>query len=187
MPASFLQKQVESILEDIAPDAVKIGMLYSPANIRKVAGMIRKHRLANVVLDPVLKATTGKPLIESDVLSLLKTVLAPVVTVVTPNLDEASLLSGRRVENVLQMEDAARAIHKTGPNVIVTGGHLKSECVDVLFDGNEMLHFRSDKIRFPAHPRQRMRVFHRIGHLPRDHRRFENRRGQGSSVYPFGH
>lgn len=146
IPAPFLEKQIESILEDLSPDAVKMGMLYSPANIRKVAGLMRRHQLPNLVLDPVLRATTGRPLIESDAASLLKKVLVPLVTVVTPNMEEAALLSGRRVDGIREMEEAARLIQKWGPNVIVTGGHLRSECVDVLFDGKEMVHFRSERI-----------------------------------------
>jgi hydroxymethylpyrimidine kinase/phosphomethylpyrimidine kinase len=146
IPAVFLERQIESILQDVSPHAVKIGMLYSRANIRKVAGLIKKHRLSNLVLDPVLRATTGRSLIESDAVSLLKKALVPLVTVVTPNLEEAALLSGRRVEGVPEMEEAARLIHKMGTNVIVTGGHLRSECVDVLFEGNEMVHFRSERI-----------------------------------------
>ncbi len=146
VPAAFVEKQIESVVQDVVPHAVKLGMLYTPANIRKVAALIRRYRLPNVVLDPVLKATTGNPLIASDAVSLLKKELIPVVTVVTPNLEEASLLSDRKVEDVAEMEGAARAIHEMGPSVVVTGGHLRSACVDVLFDGEEMVHFRSERI-----------------------------------------
>ena len=146
VPAAFLETQVESILEDLSPDAVKLGMLYSAANVRKVAELLKRHRLPNVVMDPVLKATTGRPLIEADAVALLEKLLMPMVTVVTPNLEEASHLSGRKVESTSDMEEAARIIRKMGPDVIVTGGHLKSECVDVFFDGNETFHFRSDRI-----------------------------------------
>lgn len=146
IPAAFLGTQIECILEDVFPDAVKLGMLYSAANVRKVAELVKKHALPNLVLDPVLKATTGRSLIEAEAVVLLKKLLMPMVTVVTPNLEEASQLSGRRVESTSEMEEAAKVIRNMGPNVIVTGGHLKSECVDVLFDGHEMIHFRSERI-----------------------------------------
>jgi hydroxymethylpyrimidine/phosphomethylpyrimidine kinase len=146
IPAAFLETQIESILEDLSPDAVKLGMLYSAANVRKVAELVKKHALPNVVMDPVLTATTGRALIEPDAVVLLKELLMPLVAVVTPNMEEASLLSGRRVESMSGMEEAARGIKMMGPNVIVTGGHLKWECVDVLFDGHEMVHFRSERI-----------------------------------------
>ncbi len=146
IPASFLGKQIESILEDIFPHAVKIGMLFSAANVRTLSGLLKRHGLQNVVLDPVLSATTGKALIEASAIPLLKKTLMPLVHVVTPNLVEASMLSGRRVETLKDMEEAARTIKKTGPDVIVTGGHLRSECIDVLFDGNELTRFRSDRV-----------------------------------------
>jgi hydroxymethylpyrimidine kinase/phosphomethylpyrimidine kinase len=146
VPAAFLETQINSILEDLSPDAVKLGMLYSAANVGKVAELLERHRLPNVVMDPVLKATTGRPLIEADAVALLRKLLMPMVTVVTPNLEEAALLSGMRVESTSEMEEAARVIGKIAPGVIVTGGHLKSECVDVLFDGKETIHFRSERI-----------------------------------------
>jgi len=146
VPASFLETQIESILEDLAPDAVKLGMLYTAENVRKVAELAKRYDLQNVVMDPILKATTGRSLIQPDAVTLLRELLLPMVTVVTPNLEEAALLAGRKVEDAPDMEAAARAIKEMGPNVVVTGGHLESECVDVLFDGIEIYRFRSEKI-----------------------------------------
>ncbi|RJR35379.1 MAG: bifunctional hydroxymethylpyrimidine kinase/phosphomethylpyrimidine kinase [Desulfobacteraceae bacterium] len=146
VPASFLEIQIESILQDISPDAVKLGMLYTAENVRKVAELAERYAFQNLVMDPVLKATTGRSLIQPDAVALIRELLLPLVTVVTPNLEEAALLAGLTVQDATQMEAAARAIKELGPSVIVTGGHLKSECVDVLFDGIDILRFRSEKI-----------------------------------------
>lgn len=146
VPAPFLEIQIESILEDLSPDAVKLGMLYTAENVRKVAELAEKYAFQNLVMDPILKATTGRSLIQPDAVVLLQELLLPLVTVVTPNLEEAALLTGRKVEDTAEMEAAARAIKEMGPSVIVTGGHLKGECVDVLFDGIDILRFRSERI-----------------------------------------
>lgn len=149
VPTAFLEKQIESVLADITPDAVKIGMIFSTSNIRRTAAILKRHSLRNVVLDPVLKASTGAPLIEPGGLPVLKKDLLPLVSVVTPNLAEASILSGKRVETLADMEDAARVIKKMGPDCVVTGGHLKAACIDLLHDGKEMVRFRSDRIATP--------------------------------------
>lgn len=149
VPAAFLEKQIESVLADITPDAVKIGMVFSASNIRRTAAILKRHSLKNVVLDPVLKASTGAPLIEPGGLSVLKRDLLPLVSVVTPNLAEASILSGKRVETLADMEGAARVIKEMGPDCVVTGGHLKAACIDLLYDGKEMVRFRSDRIPTP--------------------------------------
>lgn len=146
IPAVFLEQQVESILQDISPHAVKMGMLFSAANVRMLSRIFKRHRLQNLVLDPVLKATTGRPLIDPGAIPILKRRLIPLVSVITPNLEEASFLCGRNVSTLAEMEEAAVALKEMGPDVIITGGHLKDACVDLLFDGKEMVHFRSRKI-----------------------------------------
>lgn len=149
VPAAFLGKQIESVLADVTPDAVKIGMLFSAANIRTIAGILKRRPLGNVVLDPVLRASTGAPLIEPEGLPLLKRELLPLVSVVTPNLAEASILSDMRVQTLADMEAAARAIKGMGPVVVVTGGHLQGACIDLLHDGRETHRFRSDRVPTP--------------------------------------
>ena len=95
VPAKFVSRQIETILADIYPDAVKIGMLYTASCVREVARVLKRHSLPKTVLDPVLRASTGKALIESDAIVPLKRLLLPRVLVVTPNLSEASALSGQ--------------------------------------------------------------------------------------------
>lgn len=110
VPARIVSAQIEAMLHDLVPDAVKIGMLLSVSTIKEVAGIIEGHKLSFVVLDPVLRASTGKTLIEPAALSVLKKVLLPMVSVVTPNLDEAQALAGKRVKNLKDMEEASKVI-----------------------------------------------------------------------------
>ena len=146
IPASFVASQIETILEDVVPDAVKIGMVYTGATIKAVARILKKQRIASLVLDPVLRASAGNPLLKPGMVSFMKQMLLPLATVVTPNLDEAEILTGKRVRTLAEMQEACRALKALGPDVVVTGGHLKGECVDLLYDGREMLPFRGERI-----------------------------------------
>ena len=133
--AQCISSQVEAVVKDIFPDAVKIGMLYTGAAIRGVARIIRKYRLTRVVLDPVFRASTGKALLESRALTSLIEGLLPLTSVVTPNLDEAEILTGRTVRTLTQMREACKVIKGMGPSVVIKGGHLKGDCVDLLYTG----------------------------------------------------
>ena len=146
VPAYFIKKQLETVIDDIAPHAVKIGMLYSEAAVREVARFVKKYRLPHVVVDPVLSASTGKVLLKSEALSLLKEILLPLASVVTPNLYEAEVLTGKKIEGLKEMAEAARMIKAIGPDVVVTGGHLKGECVDLLYDGKDNHQFSGSRI-----------------------------------------
>jgi len=146
VPAPFVSRQMETVIRDVAPDAVKIGMVYTGATIRAVAGVLRRFEVPSLVLDPVLKASVGGVLLKPPMVSLLIRVLFPLATVVTPNLEEAGILTGRRVTTLEEMEEACRAIKAMGPHVVVTGGHLKGDCVDLLYDGREMQPFRGPRV-----------------------------------------
>lgn len=116
-------------LEDLATDfsiaAVRIGMLGSVEAVRAIAAFIRRHQLANVVLDPVLKSSSGMDLISSDGAQMLRQKLLPLAQVITPNIDEASALTELPVTDVEQMQAAAAKLHELGArNVVITGGHL---------------------------------------------------------------
>ena len=147
IPAKFISKQIGSIVEDIRPDATKIGMLLTGAAVKEVARVIKKHELPRLVVDPVLKASTGHRLLSAEAIPLLKRTLLPLASVVTPNLDEAEILTGKRVRNLKEMEEASRAIKGLGPDVVVTGGHLQGECVDLLYDGSNIHHFSGSSIK----------------------------------------
>jgi hydroxymethylpyrimidine/phosphomethylpyrimidine kinase len=147
IPANFISKQIESIFEDIRPDATKIGMLLTGAAVKEVARVIEKYRMPHLVLDPVLRASTGHRLLDAEAIPLLRETLLPLASVVTPNLEEAEILTGRKVRDLKEMEEASKAIKGLGPDVVVTGGHLKGECVDLLYDGRDIHHFSGSRIR----------------------------------------
>jgi hydroxymethylpyrimidine/phosphomethylpyrimidine kinase len=130
VPASFLKEQIAAVVEDIGVDAVKIGMLHAPDIVDAVAWAIDRYRLPNVVLDPVMVATSGDTLIENETIERLVAQLFPRATVVTPNLDEAGLLLGRALTHVDELEAAAADLLQRGaPAVLLKGGHLPGDWV----------------------------------------------------------
>jgi hydroxymethylpyrimidine/phosphomethylpyrimidine kinase len=139
IPLEFLRLQLEAVFTDIQVDAVKIGMLGSADAVRAVAAVLRVYRPAFVVLDPVLRASTGACLLDPDALDALRDELLPLVTVVTPNADEAGALLGIAApRSVAEAREAARLLTELGVGAaLVTGGHLADTgfSVDVLHDG----------------------------------------------------
>jgi hydroxymethylpyrimidine kinase/phosphomethylpyrimidine kinase len=146
VPVSFISKQVETIIEDLMPYAVKIGMLFTAAAVREVARLIKKHNLKRVVVDPVFRASTGMELLEPGAISVMKDVLFPLTGVVTPNLDEAGILAGKKVKGMEEIVKAAKIIKQLGPDVVITGGHFEDRCVDLVFDGKDIHQFWGSKI-----------------------------------------
>jgi hydroxymethylpyrimidine/phosphomethylpyrimidine kinase len=146
IPSRFISRQIETILGDLTPHAVKVGMLYSEEAILEIAGLIDKHKLNPVVVDPVMKSSTGADLLESDALLAMKEKLIPLASVVTPNLQEAGILSDMPVESVDDMIEAAKIIKGMGPDVVVTGGHLEGNCVDIVYDGKAINKINDKKI-----------------------------------------
>lgn len=138
VPGQQVRAQLECLLEDVRPGAMKTGMLYSKDAVLAVADAVRDHKLENLVIDPVAVSTSGKDLLEPEALAALKAELLPLARVITPNLAEAALLTGLDVQSPQDMEDAARALHGMGPGmVIITGGHLQGhKAVEVLYDGH---------------------------------------------------
>ena len=147
IPAKFISKQIECLFEDVRPDAAKIGMLLTGAAVKAVARVIKKYGVPRLVVDPVSRASTGGSLLDAEAVPLLKETLLPLASVVTPNLYEAEILTGKRVRNLKEMEEASRVIKGLGPDVVITGGHLKGECVDLLYDGRDIQHFYGSRIR----------------------------------------
>jgi len=151
VPASFLSKQVDVLVTDVFPQAVKLGMLCSVDAVREVVRLITRHGLLNVVMDPVIRASTGQRLLEGEeALTSLREELLPLVRVVTPNLDEASILTGRKVRTLEEAIAAARDLHAAGPDVVVTGGHLPEQCTDVLCDDSGLVAFEGDRLDTPC-------------------------------------
>jgi hydroxymethylpyrimidine/phosphomethylpyrimidine kinase len=121
----ILTETLEELAADFNIAAVRIGMLGSAAIARATAAFIRRHQLKNVVFDPVLRSSSGMELISRDGPQILKEKLLPLAQVITPNIDEASVLTGLPVTNLEEMHVAALELHKIGArNVIITGGHL---------------------------------------------------------------
>ncbi len=143
----FLERQLETLLSDIMPQALKTGMLFTSENIRTVAKSIQAHSLDNLVVDPVSISSSGMALLEEGGLDLLKDLLFPLASIITPNIYEASVLSGLPVENLEQMEEAAEKLRQMGPKaVIVTGGHLEDEAVDIFHDGKVTIRLEGRKL-----------------------------------------
>lgn len=147
VPLDFIAAQIDAVFSDIGVDSVKTGMLSNTEVVKLVASKMSEYKPAIVVVDPVMVAKSGDPLLAADARKTLAEFLLPEATVVTPNLPEASALVGWEVAKEKEMRIAAKEIHALGPKyVLVKGGHLKGEAVDVLFDGQEFHEFRSPRV-----------------------------------------
>ncbi len=139
----LLRRQLEAVFAELPPAAVKTGMLYSAQNAQIVAEFFQQRRRPPLVVDPVMISTSGARLVQSRALKIIQSRLLPLTTLVTPNLDEAALLIGKKLNSVGDLRFAAREIKRRfGCAVLVKGGHLKglSEAVDIFYDGkNELL------------------------------------------------
>lgn len=149
VPAGMLAQQIDAVVSDIGVDAVKIGMLHDPETVRVVAQAILRYQWPLVVLDPVMVASSGDSLIARETIAMLVAELFPLVTLVTPNLDEAALLLGRPLEVEAQLAAAAHdLIHLGAPTVLLKGGHLRGdEVVDILLQpGQPLLRMENPRI-----------------------------------------
>ncbi|MCM1406809.1 MAG: bifunctional hydroxymethylpyrimidine kinase/phosphomethylpyrimidine kinase, partial [[Clostridium] fimetarium] len=132
VPTPFVVGQIHSILDDIGTDAVKIGMLHSSELIRSVRRTLDEYpSVRDIVLDPVMVATSGDPLLESDAVDTLRDTLLPRARVITPNIPEAELLLGAKITDADQLPDAARDLARLGPSVLLKAGHLAATSAEV--------------------------------------------------------
>jgi len=146
----FLGLQLDAVFTDIPPDAVKIGMVSSSALIATIASKLRQYGARNIVLDPVMVATSGARLISEDAVAALEHELLPLAAVATPNIPEAEVLSQRAIRSEADMEAAARAIsERYGCAVLCKGGHSLSDANDVLFADGALRWFRGRRIDNP--------------------------------------
>jgi hydroxymethylpyrimidine/phosphomethylpyrimidine kinase len=150
-----LAAQLEPLAADYEIAAVKVGMLPTAGAVETAAGFIERHQLKNVVVDPVMRSSSGYALIEADAVRLLRERLMPLAELVTPNADEAEFLSSMRLQDVRSLRAAAEVLHGQisrhagGPSrraVLIKGGHLDGDPVDVLFDGREVHEFRAPRV-----------------------------------------
>ena len=150
VPPDFLRQQLDAVFTDIRPDAVKTGMVASSALIRVIAAALREYGAENIVVDPVMVATSGARLIEEEAIAALKTELFPLAAVITPNVPEAEVLWGKSIETAADMERAARDIEREyGCAVLLKGGHSVNDANDLLCAGGTLEWFRGRRIDNP--------------------------------------
>lgn len=143
----MIEKQIDAVFEDIDVDAVKIGMLSQPNCMEAVAGKLKQYAPANIVLDPVMYAKNGCPLMNPDAIDTLIEKVIPFADLLTPNIPEAEKIAGMQIHNVEDMKKAAAAIHRMGcKNVLVKGGHAAGSALDLLFDGERFYTFDAERI-----------------------------------------
>jgi len=147
LDAEFVKRQIDSVLSDIGADAIKTGMLANSGIVTGVAKKIRQYGIEKVVVDPVMVAKSGDTLLKKEAQETVKRELLPLSYLVTPNLPEASVLSGHEVRGLDEMKRAAKAIHQLGArNVLVKGGHLSGDPIDLLFDGQGFHEFPGERV-----------------------------------------
>jgi hydroxymethylpyrimidine kinase/phosphomethylpyrimidine kinase len=146
VPPEFIRLQMEAVLDDLGPQPVKTGMIPDSASIRTVLEVIRERSLLELVVDPVLVATSGDALVTETTVEDLKALIGAAL-LVTPNLEEASRLTGVETRNIDDMKEAALQLYQTGvKNVLIKGGHLLDDATDLYFDGKEFVLLKEKKI-----------------------------------------
>ena len=147
---AFLKAQIDAVFEDIFPDAVKIGMVASSALIKVIAERLRFYEPGNIVVDPVMVATSGSSLMKTDAVKTLCQELLPLAMVVTPNIPEAQILAEQEITDENDMLAAAKAIgDRYGCAVLLKGGHSVSDANDLLYVDDEFLWFYGKRIDNP--------------------------------------
>lgn len=146
----FVAAQIDAVAEDIGVDAAKTGMLASRALIEVVADRIAWHAIRPLVVDPVMVAKSGDPLLAEDARGLMRDLMLPLATVATPNMAEAEVLSERPVRDLEGMREAARRVHDLGAQwALIKGGHLSGDPTDVLFDGRDFHQVARPRVETP--------------------------------------
>lgn len=146
----FLGQQIDAVFTDIFPDAVKIGMTANVQLIELIAERLSFYKARNIVVDPVMIATSGARLISESAIAVLKEKLLPIADIVTPNIPEAEVLSGIRISDKAGMEQAARLICDSyGCAVLLKGGHSINDANDLLCENGEMTWFSGRRIDNP--------------------------------------
>jgi hydroxymethylpyrimidine/phosphomethylpyrimidine kinase len=148
LPVEMIRAQIDAVVEDLAPEAAKTGMLSSPEIIDCVAAAVRDHGITQLVVDPVMVAKGGARLLRADAVEALQVRLLPLAAVLTPNLPEAEVLLGRSLRTLEEQRQAARDLRAMGPRaVVVKGGHGEGDqAVDVFFDGEELVEFTATRL-----------------------------------------
>jgi hydroxymethylpyrimidine kinase/phosphomethylpyrimidine kinase len=147
VPASFVETQIDSVLSDIGADAVKTGMLANKEIIEVVSKKLRQYRIKKLVVDPVMVAKSGDSLLRKDAQAAMIKRIIPLAWVITPNIPEASVLTGIKINSIEGMKDAACRIYALGAkHVVLKGGHLKGRAIDILYDGKKFNEIEGPRI-----------------------------------------
>ena len=150
IPPDFLRQQIDAIFEDIRPDAVKIGMVFSPEAFEVIAERLRFYQAKNIVVDPVMVATSGSKLMKSEAVAAMEQYLLPLAAVITPNIPEAQILSGICVHTEEDMLRAAKTISQScGSTVLLKGGHSTAGANDILYAAEKARWFLGKRIDNP--------------------------------------
>jgi hydroxymethylpyrimidine/phosphomethylpyrimidine kinase len=148
LDTAIVGAQIDAVIQDIGTDAVKTGMLSSAAIIHAVTAKIKQHRLRNLVVDPVMVATSGDLLLKKNAVAALRDQLIPLAVIVTPNIAEAEALTGLKLNRAPAIEDAARQIVASGArSVVIKGGHRRGPATDLFYDGKHFRELRAARIR----------------------------------------
>lgn len=165
LPPEFVALQIDSVLSDIGVDAAKTGMLSNSAIIEAVASKVKEYKIPNLVIDPVMYAKSGDPLLKPDTKDILINKLLPLSTLITPNIPEAEFISGMKIKDIKDMKRSAKKIKKkVGADVLIKGGHLEiaslsarndkskgahndiRKVIDILYTDGEFFTFASERI-----------------------------------------
>jgi hydroxymethylpyrimidine/phosphomethylpyrimidine kinase len=150
IPLPFIKAQMDAILSDMGADAVKTGMLWDARVVKLVAKKIAEYRVSRLVVDPIIAATDGTRFLDVEGQAALQQELLPLATIVTPNLPEAAALAGMEVGTIKEMQEAAKRIRAYGVEaVLIKGGHLQGDPMDILLDSSGIQEFPSERITGP--------------------------------------
>jgi len=150
VPVDIVEAQIDAVLSDIGADAVKIGMLSTPEVVVAVASALRRHKVRNIVLDPVMVATSGDRLLKAEAVQVIEDELVPMASVITPNIPEAEILSGEKIEGEEDLPRIARKISRGMVSVMMKAGHLEGEVLtDYFYDAGRdvIIPLRSPRVR----------------------------------------
>ncbi|MBP2058760.1 hydroxymethylpyrimidine/phosphomethylpyrimidine kinase [Lactobacillus colini] len=146
----FLAEQIDAVFEDIHPDAVKIGMVSEPDLVATIVQRLQYYKAQNIVVDPVMVATSGSSLAKDSTVVMMREQLLPIATVITPNIPESEVLAGINIKSEVDMEHAAKKIgDELGCSVLCKGGHRVNDANDLLYDHGKFTWFKGERIDNP--------------------------------------
>jgi hydroxymethylpyrimidine/phosphomethylpyrimidine kinase len=153
IPVKAMSQQLETLLSDIKPDAIKTGMLLTKQTVDAISKAVKKYSVKNFVIDPVIRSSSGRPLLQPDAVKSLQRNLFPLAKLITPNIPEAEALTNMRIKTDEDMDFAAGKLLDMGPSfVLIKGGHGKgTDAVDTLYGGKTVLSFSTPKKKGEFH------------------------------------